>query len=224
MRMLRAQSCERACPAEEVAVVVVGGGAALCGGHFAGASRVVVPEHADVANAIGAAILQVTGAGPRSRGFEILSPEKARQGGGVPRALGLGAAGLGPRRPHCRHGRHCCDQGGGLGGGGGERCGTGAARWRGPGDMRLGLEGGDPTGLSARAPVQAQVPRGRRPGPWGYCACPRGGCFATCGLPRYWAAIGGRCQGWAVGAGCLRAPRGSRASRQARGTQRPAAG
>jgi hypothetical protein len=44
-----------------VAVVVVGGGAPLVGGHLRGASSVVRPPHADVANAVGAAIPQ---AGP----------------------------------------------------------------------------------------------------------------------------------------------------------------
>ena len=44
--------------AEDVPVIVVGGGAALCADALPGASAVHRPEHADVANAIGAAIPQ----------------------------------------------------------------------------------------------------------------------------------------------------------------------
>lgn len=42
-----------------VPVVVVGGGAPLCDESLPGASYVLIPEHAGVANAVGAAILQV---------------------------------------------------------------------------------------------------------------------------------------------------------------------
>ncbi|WP_051792584.1 hydantoinase/oxoprolinase N-terminal domain-containing protein [Amycolatopsis jejuensis] len=42
-------------------VIVVGGGSVLAGTGFAGASRVVRPEHYEVANAVGAAIAQVGG-------------------------------------------------------------------------------------------------------------------------------------------------------------------
>ena len=45
--------------AEDVPVIVVGGGAVLCADALPGASAVHRPEHADVANAIGAAIPQV---------------------------------------------------------------------------------------------------------------------------------------------------------------------
>ena len=44
--------------AEDVPVIVVGGAAALCADALPGASAVHRPEHADVANAIGAAIPQ----------------------------------------------------------------------------------------------------------------------------------------------------------------------
>jgi len=47
---------------EDVPVVLVGGGSILLPHQLAGASRVVRPEHFDVANAIGAAISQVSGA------------------------------------------------------------------------------------------------------------------------------------------------------------------
>jgi hypothetical protein len=47
---------------EEVPVVLVGGGSILLPDRLAGASRVVRPDHFDVANAIGAAISQVSGA------------------------------------------------------------------------------------------------------------------------------------------------------------------
>jgi hypothetical protein len=47
--------------AEPVPVVLVGGGAVLVGDELAGASRVVRPEQAGCANAIGASIAQVSG-------------------------------------------------------------------------------------------------------------------------------------------------------------------
>ena len=45
--------------AGDVPVIVVGGGARLCGHHLAGASQVLHPPYATVANAVGAAIPQV---------------------------------------------------------------------------------------------------------------------------------------------------------------------
>jgi N-methylhydantoinase A/oxoprolinase/acetone carboxylase beta subunit len=42
-------------------VIVVGGGSVLVGGELAGASRTVRPDHYEVANAVGAAIAQVSG-------------------------------------------------------------------------------------------------------------------------------------------------------------------
>ena len=39
---------------------MVGGGAALCGDALPGASEVIRPQHADVANAVGAAIPQAS--------------------------------------------------------------------------------------------------------------------------------------------------------------------
>ena len=47
--------------ADDVPVVLVGGGSILLPDTLTGASRVVRPEHFDVANAIGAAISQVSG-------------------------------------------------------------------------------------------------------------------------------------------------------------------
>lgn len=49
------------CAAADVTVIVVGGAAALCGASLRGASGVLRPKHAAVANAVGAAIAQVTG-------------------------------------------------------------------------------------------------------------------------------------------------------------------
>ena len=46
---------------DDVPVVLVGGGSILLGDSLSGASRLMRPEHADVANAIGAAIAQVSG-------------------------------------------------------------------------------------------------------------------------------------------------------------------
>lgn len=40
-------------------VIVVGGGAGLCGDALEGAACIVKPPHADIANAVGAAIPQV---------------------------------------------------------------------------------------------------------------------------------------------------------------------
>ena len=45
--------------AGDVPVIVVGGGAGLCGDAIEGASMVLKPPHAAVANAVGAAIPQV---------------------------------------------------------------------------------------------------------------------------------------------------------------------
>ena len=47
--------------ASEVPLVLVGGGSILVGGELAGCSETIVPEHADVANAVGAAIGQIGG-------------------------------------------------------------------------------------------------------------------------------------------------------------------
>jgi N-methylhydantoinase A/oxoprolinase/acetone carboxylase beta subunit len=47
--------------AEDMPVVIVGGGSILLSKNLAGAREVVRPEHFDVANAIGAAISQVSG-------------------------------------------------------------------------------------------------------------------------------------------------------------------
>ena len=46
--------------AEAVPVIVVGGGAGLCGDVLDGASRIIKPQHGNVANAVGAAIPQVS--------------------------------------------------------------------------------------------------------------------------------------------------------------------
>ena len=47
--------------AEDVPVIIVGGGSILIPGKLKGASEVIKPEHFEVANAIGAAIAQVSG-------------------------------------------------------------------------------------------------------------------------------------------------------------------
>jgi N-methylhydantoinase A/oxoprolinase/acetone carboxylase beta subunit len=47
--------------ADPVPVVLVGGGTVLLGHELAGASQIIKPEHASVANAIGAAIAQAGG-------------------------------------------------------------------------------------------------------------------------------------------------------------------
>ena len=62
---------------EDVPVVLVGGGSVLLGDSMAGASRVLRPKHADVANAIGAAIAQVGGQVERVYSLEGCSRDEA---------------------------------------------------------------------------------------------------------------------------------------------------
>ena len=61
----------------DVPVILVGGGSILLGDSLVGASRVMRPEHADVANAIGAAIAQVSGQVERVYSLESGSREEA---------------------------------------------------------------------------------------------------------------------------------------------------
>ena len=61
----------------DVPVVLVGGGSILVGDSLAGASRVLRPQHADVANAIGAAIAQVSGQVERVYSLESGSRDEA---------------------------------------------------------------------------------------------------------------------------------------------------
>ena len=61
----------------DVPVVLVGGGSILVGDSLAGASRVLRPQHADVANAIGAAIAQVSGQVERVYSLENGSRDEA---------------------------------------------------------------------------------------------------------------------------------------------------
>jgi N-methylhydantoinase A/oxoprolinase/acetone carboxylase beta subunit len=58
-------------------VVLVGGGSALINRELAGASEVVIPAQAGVANAIGAAIAQVSGEVDRIFSYEKLGREQA---------------------------------------------------------------------------------------------------------------------------------------------------
>ena len=60
-----------------VPVVLVGGGSILLGDSLAGASRVLRPQHAGVANAIGAAIAQVSGQVERVYSLEQTGREQA---------------------------------------------------------------------------------------------------------------------------------------------------
>ena len=79
---------------EDVPVVLVGGGSILLGDALAGASRVLRPEHAGVANAIGAAIAQV--GGQMERVYSLESGGRAEaiadcSEGAVQRAAAAGA-------------------------------------------------------------------------------------------------------------------------------------
>ena len=62
---------------EDVPVVLVGGGSVLLEDSLAGASRVMRPEHAGVANAIGAAIAQIGGQVERVYALDSGSREEA---------------------------------------------------------------------------------------------------------------------------------------------------
>ena len=78
----------------DVPVVLVGGGSILLGDSLAGASEVLRPEHANVANAIGAAIAQV--GGQMERVYSLESSGRAEaiadcSAGAVERAVAAGA-------------------------------------------------------------------------------------------------------------------------------------
>ena len=62
---------------EDVPVVLVGGGSVLLGDSLKGAAQLLRPEHADVANAIGAAIAQIGGQVERVYSLESGSREEA---------------------------------------------------------------------------------------------------------------------------------------------------
>ena len=79
---------------EDVPVVLVGGGSILLGDGLAGASQVLRPEHAGVANAIGAAIAQVGGQMERVYSLETSGRAEAIvdcSAGAVQRAVAAGA-------------------------------------------------------------------------------------------------------------------------------------
>lgn len=63
--------------AETLPLILVGGGSILIRGQVAGASEVVVPQHAGVANAIGACIAQVGGEINKVYSYERISREEA---------------------------------------------------------------------------------------------------------------------------------------------------
>ena len=78
----------------DVPVVLVGGGSILLGDSLVGASRVLRPQHADVANAIGAAIAQVSGQVERVYSLDTGSREEAIEDctrDAVARAVAAGA-------------------------------------------------------------------------------------------------------------------------------------
>jgi N-methylhydantoinase A/oxoprolinase/acetone carboxylase beta subunit len=80
--------------AEPLPVIVVGGGRILVSRPIAGASELVVPEHFEAANAVGAAIAQVTGEVDRVvalAGSSRAAALEAARGDAVQRAIGSGA-------------------------------------------------------------------------------------------------------------------------------------
>lgn len=82
---------------EPVPVVLVGGGSVLVGDDIAGASRVVRPPHFDVANAIGAAIAQVSGEVEHVASLSEMSREVAIEAAKREAAVRAVAAGADPR-------------------------------------------------------------------------------------------------------------------------------
>ncbi len=81
--------------ATAVPVVLVGGGVILIGDHLAGASKVIRPEHAGCANAVGAAIAQVSGEFDSILQFGEATREQALAGArqtAIDRAVAAGAA------------------------------------------------------------------------------------------------------------------------------------
>ena len=90
--------------AHDVPVILVGGGNILVGDALAGASRVLRPEHAEVANAIGAAIAQVGGQVERVYSLERTGREEAIadcRGAAVEKVVAARR-----RRLECRGSRH----------------------------------------------------------------------------------------------------------------------
>jgi N-methylhydantoinase A/oxoprolinase/acetone carboxylase beta subunit len=80
--------------ADPVPVVLVGGGSILVGEPVKGASKVLRPDHFDVANAIGAAIAQVSGQVERVLALEGIDRDEALAGArdeAVGKAVGAGA-------------------------------------------------------------------------------------------------------------------------------------
>ena len=80
-----------------VPVVLVGGGSVLLGDALAGASKVLRPEHAGVANAIGAAIAQVGGQVERVYSLEAVGREQAISDCSAAAVARAEAAGADPR-------------------------------------------------------------------------------------------------------------------------------
>ena len=79
---------------EDVPVVLVGGGSILLENELAGASRVLRPEHAGVANAIGAAIAQIGGQAERVYSLDQTGRDQAIQdcsAAAAERAIAAGA-------------------------------------------------------------------------------------------------------------------------------------
>lgn len=80
--------------ADPVPLILVGGGSVLVDGSIDGASDVIVPKHADVANAIGASIAQVGGEVDRVFSYDELGREGAieqAQDEAMQKAIGAGA-------------------------------------------------------------------------------------------------------------------------------------
>lgn len=65
--------------ADPVPVILVGGGSILVGRDIPGTSEVIVPQHADVANAIGASIAQIGGEIDRMYSYEELGRDAAME-------------------------------------------------------------------------------------------------------------------------------------------------
>ncbi|MGJ8680261.1 hydantoinase/oxoprolinase N-terminal domain-containing protein [Paraglaciecola sp.] len=62
---------------EPMPVILVGGGSVLVSGELASASKVIRPKHAEVANAIGASIAQISGESERMLSYQTMTREQA---------------------------------------------------------------------------------------------------------------------------------------------------
>ena len=79
---------------DDVPVILVGGGSILVNGKLKGASEVLIPDHSDVANAIGASLAQAGGEIDKIYSYSEMGREKSIENAkndAISRALQAGA-------------------------------------------------------------------------------------------------------------------------------------